>query len=289
MLNLAQVQTFIAVVDEGGIQAAAQQLNCSQPAVSQQLKKLEEFFGVLLVVRNRSRAIPTRDGELFLPKARSLIAAAERARGVIVNRRLVIHASGNAGTFLAPKLIATFEREINRPEGAELIIGTNREAVDALLAGEADVILTEWNEDHPLIEWQKWRREKLVVIVSPDYPLATHRRVSPEALLDYPMIGGEPGTGTGRALASVLGADASKLKIARQLGSTTAVKEAVKANLGLSIVFAYTVTEEVKAGTLVALELEEADIFKTLFVGIAHESPGTSMARRFAAICTSFI
>lgn len=44
MLNLAQVQTFLAVVDEGGIQAAAQQLNCSQPAVSQQLKKLEEFL-----------------------------------------------------------------------------------------------------------------------------------------------------------------------------------------------------------------------------------------------------
>ncbi|MDU0959141.1 MAG: LysR family transcriptional regulator [Bradyrhizobium sp.] len=152
MLNLSQVQTFLAVIDEGGIQSAAERLACSQPAVSQQLRKLEEFVGVPLVVRNRSRAVPTRDGELFLPKARSLIASADRARAVVSDRRLVVHASGNVGVYLAPRLIAVFERDLDRPGTVDLVITTNRHAVDALIAGEADIALTEWSEDHPAVE-----------------------------------------------------------------------------------------------------------------------------------------
>ncbi|MFG1235666.1 LysR family transcriptional regulator [Xanthobacter autotrophicus DSM 597] len=287
MLNLSQVQTFLAVIDEGGIQSAAERLACSQPSVSQQLRKLEEFFGVPLVVRNRARAVPTRDGELFLPKARSLLAAADRARALITDRRLVVHASGNVGVFLAPRLVAGFERELERPGAVDLAIATNRDAVDALVAGAADVVLTEWSEEHPAVEWQSWRREKLVVIAAPEHPLATRKRIPRKALLDQPIIGGEPGTGTGRALAGVFGADVARLKTTRQLGSTAAVKEAVKANLGLSVVFAYAVAEDVKAGTLVTLELEEADIFKTLFVGLARESPHSSLTRRFAAFCAA--
>ncbi|KZB97310.1 HTH-type transcriptional activator CmpR [Methylobacterium radiotolerans] len=285
MLNLSQVQTFLAVIDEGGIQSAAERLACSQPAVSQQLRKLEEFVGVPLVVRNRSRAVPTRDGELFLPKARSLIASADRARAVVSDRRLVVHASGNVGVYLAPRLIAVFERDLDRPGTVDLVITTNRHAVDALIAGEADIALTEWSEDHPAVEWQGWRREKLVVIAGPDHPLAKERCIPRQALLDHPIIGGEPGTGTGRALAGMFGPDAGRLRVARQLGSTAAVKEAVNAGLGLSVVFAYSVAEEVKAGTLTMLELEEADIFKTLFIGLGRESPQSSMARRFATFC----
>lgn len=285
MLSLSQVQTFLAIIDEGGIQSAAERLACSQPSVSQQLRKLEEFVGVPLVVRNRSRAVPTQDGQVFLPMARALVAAADRACSLISDRRLAIHASGNVGVFLAPRLVAGFERELERPGGVKLTISTNRGAVDALMTGAADVVLTEWSEEHPAIEWFSWRREKLVVIVAPEHPLASRQRIPRHTLLEHPIIGGEPGTGTGRALASALGSDVGRLRIERQLGSTAAVKEAVKANLGLSIVLACAIAEEVKAGTLVALELEEADIFKTLYIGLARESPQSSLARRFATFC----
>lgn len=285
MLNLAQVQTFLTVVNEGGIQAAAERLSCSQPAVSQQLKKLEEFLGVPLVLRSRVRAVPTQDGKVFLPQARSLVATAERATALIAGRRFAVRASGNIGVFLAPHLIAGFERELGREGVVELDIGTNRRALDALLAGEVDVIMTEWTEDHPLLEWHSWRREKMVLIVSPNHPLAALRRIRKDELLAYPMIGGEPGTGTGRALRSLFGDDVERLRISRQLGSTAAVKEAVKANLGLSIVLAYTVAEEVSSGALVTVDIEEADLFKTLFLGLSRESPQSSIARRFCAFC----
>lgn len=285
MFNLAQVQTFLAIVYEGGIQSAAERLSCSQPTVSQQLRKLEEFLGVPLVVRNRTRALPTRHGELFLPQARSLVATSGRARDVIEERQLVVWASGNVGVFLAPRAIAGFEKQRGREGSVDLMIGTNRQAVDALLSGEADLIMTEWSEDQASVEWHSWRREKLVVIASPEHPLAQRTRIRKEELLEFPIIGGEPGSGTGRILRTLFGNDLDKLKIRRQLGSTAAVKEAVKANLGLSIVLAYAIADEMKFGTLVAIEFEEADIFKSLFLGLSKDSPQSSLPRLFSTFC----
>ncbi|MBN9670251.1 MULTISPECIES: LysR family transcriptional regulator [unclassified Sulfitobacter] len=288
MLNLSHVHTFLAVVDEGGIQLAASRLACSQPAVSRQLSKLEEFLGVSLVLRNRTRSVPTKEGALFVPKARALIEAARSATTAFSSRRLSVYASGNVGVFLAPRIAAGFERDVAcEGGGVDLVISTNRGAIDALSAGQADVALTEWHEDDPAIEWTSWRREKLVVIAAPTHPLASFELATCEMLVGYSMIGGEPGTGTGRALSSVFGDNLSRLNISRNLGSTAAVKEAVKANLGISIVFECAVADEVRAGTLVTLGLEEADIFKRLYVGIHRECPQSSLARDFASYCAN--
>lgn len=285
MFNLAQVQTFLAIVDEGGIQSAAMRLSCSQPAVSQQLRKLEEFFGVPLIVRNRARAFPTRHGALFLPQARSLVATSERVREVIEERQIVVWASGNVGVFLAPRAIAGFEKQRGRDGSVDLMIASNRQAVDALLSGEADMIMTEWSEDQPSVEWHSWRREKLVIIAPPEHPLAQRPLIRKEELLKFPIIGGEPGSGTGRILRTLFGNDLDKLKVRRQLGSTAAVKEAVKANLGVSIVLACAIADEVKLGTLVAIDFEEANVFKSLFIGISKDSPQSSLSRLFATFC----
>ena len=287
MLVLSQVQTFLAIIDEGSIQSAAIHLSCSQPTVSQQLRKLEEFFGVSLIVRNRRHSAPTREGELFLPHARSLLATAERARELSEGRRLVVAVSGNVGVFVAPRLIAGFERQLGRDGAVDLQIGTNRRAIDTLLSGEADVIMTEWVEDHASVEWQRWRREKLVVIVAPDHPLAQRGCIRKKELLEYPMMGGEPGTGTGHLLKILFGTDVKKLRMERQLGSTAAVKEAVKANLGVSIVLACSVAEDVAFGSLVAIDIEEADIFKNFYLGVSGESPETSLSRKFARFCSA--
>ncbi|MFD1695648.1 LysR family transcriptional regulator [Roseibium aestuarii] len=287
MLSLAQVQTFLAILDEGSIQQAAQRLSCSQPTVSQQLRKLEEYLGAALIFRNRGQSVPTQAGQLFIPHARSLMAAAERSRAVIENRRLNLVASGNIGVYLAPRLVADFETRRRGEYSVDLAITTNRGAIDALLSGTADVVMSEWRETHPSIEWLSWCREKLVVIAPKDHLLARQSLISKDELLSYPIIGGESGTGTGRILRDFFGQDSCKLQIGRQLGSTAAVKEAVKAGLGLSIVLAYTVESEVASGSLVALDIKEADIFKTLYLGISADCPQSSLTRAFVHHCTT--
>ncbi|MDX3969532.1 MAG: LysR family transcriptional regulator [Bradyrhizobium sp.] len=287
MLNLSQVQSFLAVVDEGSFQTAAERLDYSQPTISLQVRKLEEFLGVQLIARNKSRSILTRDGEMFLPHARALVASAGRARDRLRQRRFTVAASSNIGVYLAPRLLTGFNTVHADDAKIALKIGTNRETIDSLLSGEADVALTEWSEPHGNVRWHAWRREKLVVIVSPDHPLASERRVPRQRLLDFPMLGGETGTGTGRIIRDFLGKDADRLMKGMQLGSTAAVKEAVKANLGISIVLAYSVSEDVAFGSLVSIELEDAEFYKSLQVGLQAEVPETSLAHAFVAFLSS--
>lgn len=282
MLSMSQLESFLAVVDAGSFQLAAERLNCSQPSISQQLRRLEEGLGVRLVARNRLRSTLTRDGAAFLPHARSLLSSAARAHERLKGRALVVAASSNIGVYLAPRLVKSFADHAGDPP-MRLKIGTNRACIDSTLSGEADVALTELHEEHAGHEWHPWRREKLVVIVAPDHPLAAKQRVTKGQLLSHAMIGGEPGTGTGRILRDFFGAEFVKLRIGMELGSTAAVKEAVKANLGISIVLAYSVAEDIAFGSLVALEFDEADIFKSLYAMHSQELPSSSAARAFCA------
>jgi DNA-binding transcriptional LysR family regulator len=288
MLNLAQVQSFLAVIDAGSFQVAAERLDCSQPSVSLQVRKLEEFLGVQLIERSKARSTLTRDGAMFLPHARTLLASAERVRARLRKRPLAIAASSNIGVYLAPRVLAAFKTAHGADIDLRLTISTNRQAIDTLLSGEADVALTEWAEPQPGIAWQPWRREKLVVIVNSRHPLARKRHVSREELFAYPMLGGEPGTGTGRIIRDFLGADADRLEPGLQLGSTAAVKEAVKADLGISIVLARTVAEDVATGSLVSVDIQDADFYKLLQIGLQKEVPDTSLAAQFAKFVSAW-
>ncbi|MGD8809727.1 MAG: LysR family transcriptional regulator [Gammaproteobacteria bacterium] len=280
MLNLSQVQAFLAVIDESGFQGAAQALGLAQPTVSQQLRKLEETLGVQLVVRTRSGSQPTSDGRAFLPYARGLIRTAERAMAAVGGRALSIGASSNIGTYLLPRRLHRFAAD--RGAGFDHVLGTNPETAGRLDGGEVDIAVMEWWDNRPGFTAMPWRREPMVVIVSPRHPWGRRRSVSRALLLDQPMIGGEPGTGTGTLLQKIFGRNAGRLNITMQLGSTAAVKEAVKAGLGISLVLAGTVEEEVKAKTLVALRLDDADLSKDLYVVLPEDTPETSAAARFA-------
>jgi DNA-binding transcriptional LysR family regulator len=283
MLNLAQVQTFLAVIDEGGFQGAALSLGLAQPTVSQQLRKLEDALGAPLLVRNRTGSEPTRDGIAFLPYARGLMRTAARAVSAVRGRSLAIGASGNIGTYLLPRKLQRFAANGGAGVGFELVFGTNPEIAGRLDGGEIDVALMEWWDGRPGFAATPWRREPMAVIVAPAHPWAGRRSVTRALLLDQPLIGGEPGSGTGQLLRKVFGRNAARLRVTLQLGSTAAVKEAVKAGLGISLVLAGAVEEEVKAGTLRALRLSDGDLAKDLFVVLPEDTPPTSPAARFAA------
>lgn len=283
MLSLSQVETFLTVVDSGSFQLAANRLNCTQPSISQQLRRLEEQLGVQLITRNRARSTLTKDGEAFLPHARSLVQSAGRAEERLKSRKLAIAACSNIGVYLAPRLISEFIASRENAPALRLDIGTNRKVIDAALSGEADIALTEWSEPQQGFEWSTWRREKLVVIASPSNPLARRHRISKFDVLGYTFIGGEPGTGTGRILRELFGEAFSQIKIGMEVGSTAAVKEAVKANLGISIVLAGTVHEDRAFGSLHVLEFEEADVYKTYYALLPRETPDSGLARAFLA------
>jgi DNA-binding transcriptional LysR family regulator len=284
MLNLDQVEAFIAVVETQGFREAAARLGCSQPTVSQQLRKLEESLGVELIVRSRMQSTPTPQGARLIPLARSLLRTAARARDVVSAQRLTIGASSNIGTYLLQPYVARISRLLGPAVNIDLRITGNPEVADALSAGELDVAVMEWWDKREGFIAKKWHQEKLVVIVSPSHPWAKKKSLQVSQLFQEPMIGGESGTGTGTLLKKIFGKNASKIQVGLNVGSTEAVKAAVKAGLGISLVFASAVKDEVRSGNLRALPVSGVDIAKDLFVILPEQILSDLPAHRFAQI-----
>lgn len=271
-LDLALVEAYLAVLDGGGFRAAASRLGRAQPTISQQVRRLERSLGAPLVRRGRQGCVPTAEGARFAPLARRALEAARRAASAVAGGRLVVGAASNPAIYLLPRMLE---------QGTELRIGTNPESLARLEAGEVDVAVTEWWDGRPGHDAVAWHEEPMVGIVAPSHRWADRGRVPLDAFLAEPMVGGEPGTGTGRLLSAALGPGSPPLRVARQMGSTEGVKRAVAAGLGVSVVPACAVRDEVAAGSLRALGFEGAPLRRRFFAALGSDAPETAPGRRF--------
>ena len=279
MLNLVHTKTFLTVLDERGFRAAARRLSVSPSTVVEHIQNLETELAAPLVVRQRGHGEPTPQGAEFEPLARALVSTADRAVGLFSEARLRVAASSNTGIYLLqPALSAlTAAHDIT----VEQWIGSNHEVANRLGLGLADAGVMEWWDDRPGFFAMEWRREPLVVIVPPDHALASKKAVKSTDIIGHRILGGEPGTGTGTALRNALGRTASRLTTIGGLGSTEAVKRAVQAGVGISIVMACAVTDEVASGRLAALPFEDVMVEKVIHLIVPTALPKTAVGSLF--------
>lgn len=290
MINLLHVRAFLAVLDAGGVRPAARGLALSPSTLLEQLRSLERELGLPLVVRGGRAPSASAAGERFLPLARALIETAERARHI--GRALPLHlaAASNIGVYLLQPAIADYQARRARealpgaPDAAiELWVGSNPQAVSRLGSGQADLALLEWWDGRLGFRARTWRREPLCLIAAPHHPLAARASVPLEALSGEVLFGGERGTGTGTLLRRQLGERAAGLRTIDGLGSTEAVKRAVRSGRGLSLVLRGAVEEELATGRLVALTLDNVELTKDLQIVVPEGLPATAPAARFSA------
>lgn len=233
---------------------AARELGISQGAISQQLQKLERLLGVRLIERDPQGCRLTVEGREFESHAGNLQRLATNALNTFRQRRLAIGASSNIGTYLLQPYLRTYGDQVG--ENVDLQIHRNPVVAEMLANGDIDVALMEWWDERPGFVSRVWRTEDIVAIVAPDHPWARMPCVNRAQLSQTPMLGGESGTGTGRLLAEYLDVELAALPVGARLGSTAAVKQWVKAGMGVSLVLAGTIEDEVKTTQLVAIPLE---------------------------------
>lgn len=251
------------------------------------MRKLEAALGARLIERDARGCLPTPEGTGFLAFAESLLRLNARAVDALHAHRISIGASSNIGIYLLQPYIKSYfdSRAGRRPP--DIHIHQNPVIAHKLDSGEIDVATMEWWDNRPGYVARPWRREELVAIVPPGHPWAALSRLPRAALKDAPLLGGEPGTGTGRILARYFGTQSGDIQIGMRLGSTEAVKQWVKAGLGVSLVLAGTVAEECREGTLVAIPLEGEPPNKDLYViwseSLASDSPARAFGEWLAA------
>ena len=285
-MNLEHVASYLAVIRAGSFHAAARERGLSQASVSQHVRALEEQQRTALVVRDRAGCRPVPGTEGFAHYAALLADLADRTSRVLSRPRVTVGAASNIGTYLVQPAFRRFTDEHDDLD-AELIIGPNGQIADRLETGGLDVALMEWWDDRPGFQPVQWAEEELLVIVGPEHPWRDRDTVRPAELTDQPILGGEPQTGTGTLLKQRFGPLSQTLRVTMNLGSTEAVKRAVRHGLGISLVLAGAVQDELATGRLHALRLEPAPLHKPLWAIIRQDLPLSSPARSFLDLLTA--
>ncbi|WP_346009847.1 LysR family transcriptional regulator, partial [Pseudonocardia sp. SID8383] len=248
--DLVPYDLLVSVATLGSMGRAAVEHGVSQAAVSARIRSLESALGLTLLERSPRGTRLTPDGALVVERARAALDAAHALdEGVAALRtdraaRLRVAASVTVAEYLLPRWLVALRAEL--PGTAVALTSHNTaEVVDDVRSGDADLGFVEGPELPADLDGQVVARDRLVLVVAPDHRWAGRRAVDASRLASTPLVAREPGSGTRDFLERALGALAPPVL---ELGSTTAIKNAVAGGAGPAVISGLAVAAEVTAG-----------------------------------------
>lgn len=281
MMNRNHLALFHAVAQAGGISRGAERLNISQPAVSKQIKELENSLGLRLLERLPRGSRLTAGGKLLAQYVQRLaVVEDEAARAIeefrgVKRGRLALGASTTIGAYLLPQVFGEFHR---RHPGIELQMEiANTDAIQhQLMAGLIEIGLTEGLMAAEHLHTEVFHEDELVPIAPAGHPLLKQRHVTARALCREPFILREEGSGTRAVVEQALGRRGLTVKPVLSLASPEAIKRAVIAGLGIAIVSRLAISCELQIGSLAVIPTRDLVIRRPLHLqklGSQDDSP----------------
>lgn len=271
MLNLHHLHLLRTVASCQSYSRAAEQLGITQPAVSMQIRKLEESVALPLVTTRGRLLVLTEAGQTLVTYADRILRLGDEAEQAMAQFRglhrghLRVAASSTPGAYLLPAALAEFRRD--HPEvGVTLEVGNTRMSLGLVEAGLVDLaVVGEAAADEVEVRLQPLCDDCLTVVVAPGHPWAARQSITPAELAAEPLILREEGSNTRAVLDRRLtAATGSRANAAMLLSSTEAVKEAVAAGLGAAVLSGLAVRWEVQSGRLVAVPVAGLDLCRRL-------------------------
>ena len=258
-----RLQVFHAVAKHMSFTKAAEALCMTQPAVTFQIRMLEEHFDTRLFDRSQGRIALTPAGTVALEYAERILALAgeldTRMRELSgqVAGTLLIGASTTIADFLLPQVLGEFK--VQFPAVVPRLFVANSESVQERVAERAlDVGFIEGDSRLPTLASDVCCEDELQVVCSPSHPLAHFTLVTPRTLAEHAYISREPGSGTREVIDRYLeksGMARDALQVVMEAGSPEALKGLVATGLGFTVMSLATVVKEARLGELVTIPL----------------------------------
>jgi len=258
-----RLQVFHAVAKHLSFTKAAEALFMTQPAVTFQIRQLEEHFDTRLFDRAHGRIALTPAGHVALDYAERILGLSAELDTRLkemsgqVTGPLLIGASTTIAEFLLPQVLGEFKSRY--PGVVPRLFVANSEAVQARIAERTlDLGFIEGESHLPSLGTEVCCDDELQVVCAPTHPLARLKSVSPQALMEHAYIGREPGSGTREVIDVYLhkaGVAPDALKVVMELGSPEALKGLAATGLGFAIMSSATVAKETQLGQLVRVPL----------------------------------
>ncbi|MCP4112143.1 MAG: LysR family transcriptional regulator [Desulfobacteraceae bacterium] len=273
-MDIWQLHIFCKVVELKSFSKAGKAVHLSQPTVSSHIKELEDHFESRLVDRLSKEVTPTKAGELLYKYARKLVAIRDEAETALaefhgqIKGRLVIGGSTIPGVHIIPKIIGKFIKTY--PEVTlSLVIGDTEKIINDTCSGTLELGIVGARAKDKRIVQETLVEDEMYLIVPKGHKWAGKKRIKLATLLKEPFIIRESGSGTLKSFQQSLahtGYSIEDLNIIAEMGSTGAVIQGIKNSIGISVLSAIAVSEDMKAGTLKALAVEGLDLKRNFYL-----------------------
>ncbi|HLI07683.1 MAG TPA: LysR family transcriptional regulator [Ktedonobacteraceae bacterium] len=287
-LNLHQLATFQVVAKHCSYVRAAEELHFSQPAVSAQIRQLEETLGVKLFDQIGRRTHLTQAGEelyRYSQKIFSLIDETLETMEALRSPhygRLSVGADTTVGTYVIPDLLGKFHKSY--PEVEITLEVVNRSTlVDALLNNRVDLAVMGRVPDEVPVTIEPFKPNELVLIASPTHRLAGRKNVPFEELAREHFLMREVGSGTRAALETVFQEEGLPLLVSMQVGNNSAIKQGVAAGLGIALISRAAIDMELETNRLTILDVEGFPIMRQWRIVHLKDKHLSATARAFKA------
>jgi DNA-binding transcriptional LysR family regulator len=277
-IEFRHLETFCRVADLKSFSKAADDLFVTQPTVSGHILSLEQSLFLRLFDRTSREVRLTKSGEVFHDYASKILslrkdlinALSEFSQGI--RGELSLGTSTIPGEYLLPRLIGDFRKE--HPSFIiSLKIADTKEVIQYVLQDHVEFGIIGAKLNHPSLHYEKYEEDEIIVVAPADHPLTRKKRVNLDELLKEPWIIREEGSGTQMAVEKALRRKGKSLKqfnVVMEMGSTSSVKEGVKAKLGLAFISGRATEGEILQGSFSRIDVEGFELISRQIYIVSH-------------------
>ncbi len=288
-MDIRKLEVFRKVYELKSFSRAGDETYLSQPTVSGHIKYLEDYLECKLFDRLGKEVVPTRAGDILYEYAVEIINLREKAEYALnqfqgkMKGKLLIGGSTIPGGYILPLLLGAFRAKY-KDVLSSLHVGDTRQIVDMVVDAQVEIGMVGARINHPSVRYEPFEGDRLILVTLPTDPLLKKERITLKDLTEAPFILREHGSGTRMALQRSLqevSLEFNQLNIVAEMGSTQAVKQAIKGGVGVSILSNRAVEDELRFGVLKEAPVEGFSISRDFFL-VVHRN------RTLSPICTAF-
>jgi len=279
-ITIQQLESLVHLVAERNFSRAARKMMLTQPSLSKHIKNLEEAAGTKLVNREGSGISLTPEGKLLFEFARKVLYLREDVKERMVRLQdrssgsIRISASTLPATYILPYILSRFQKSY--PQIQTFVQSANSEdAIDMVLQQQSEMGFIGKKPHSKKLHSEPLWQDRLILAVPADHHWTGAAAVSVKDLLEAPFVMREKGSATreilGEFLSEHAGIDLNQLNVVAEMGSSEAVKEAVIAGLGISVLSLHAVKRELVQGIIVEIPIQGWRIVRQVYLIYRHQ------------------
>ena len=291
-MKLKTLKIFIKVIDTGSYSKAAEKMGLTQPAISMQIKTLEEKLETELVLKKRGKLNLTPAGQVVYKNAKKIMLDWEKLKYEVEDKKdkayksIFIGSSTIPSEYILPDLLAKLAKD--DPEIKSCIeVGDSAEMIELLEDGEVDIVLVGFKPLDEKYKTVEIAEDELKLITPKKHKLSQKEEIYINNLKNENILIREVGSGTRKAMLNSFreaGLKFNDLNIKSRLGSTEAIIAAVQAGLGVSFVSKFASSKAKKYGRVEELEVKDVDFTRKFYLAYNKNKDNSELIEKIIKI-----